>query len=69
MALLGWLGLGAALYVHFKYNKEFDDASYVKMLTLLPFGLEDHKVEMGNFHIAKGLEEVKAGNYRDALRL
>jgi Tfp pilus assembly protein PilF len=39
------------------------------MLTLLPFGIEAHRVEMGNYHVERGLEEIKEGNYRDALRL
>jgi Tfp pilus assembly protein PilF len=39
------------------------------MLTLLPFGLDEHRVEMGNYQINKGLAEIKEGNYRDALRL
>jgi Tfp pilus assembly protein PilF len=69
LAILSWLGLGAALYVHFKYNKEFDEVSYVDMLTLLPFGVDEHRKEMGDYHIRKGLEEIEAGNYRDALRL
>lgn len=69
LAILGWFSLGAALYFHFKYRKEYDDVSYVKMLTLLPFGVDEHRVEMGNFQIEKGLAEVKEGNYRDALRL
>lgn len=69
LALVGWLGLGLALYGHFKYNRDFDEVSYVKMLTLLPFGLEEHRKEMGDYQVAKGLEEIRAGNYRDALRL
>ena len=69
LAVLGWFALVGALYLHFKYNREFDQASYVKMLTLLPFGLEAHRVEMGNYHIERGLAEMKEGNYRDALRL
>ena len=69
LAILGWFALAGALYLHFKYNREFDQASYVKMLTLLPFGLEAHRVEMGNYHIERGLAEMKEGNYRDALRL
>ena len=69
LAVLGWFSLAGALYFHFKYNKEFDQVSYTKMLTLLPFGLETHRVEMGNYHIERGLSEVKEGNYRDALRL
>ena len=69
LAVFGWFALAGALYLHFKYNREFDQASYVKMLTLLPFGLDAHREEMGNFHIERGLAEMKEGNYRDALRL
>lgn len=69
LALAGWFALAGALYFHFKYNKEFDEVSYTKMLTLLPFGLEAHRKEMGNFHIERGLEQMRAGNFRDALRL
>lgn len=69
LAVIGWFSLGGALYFYFKYNKEFDDVSYVKMLTVLPFGLEEHRQEMGDYHIEKALEEIKAGNYRDGFRL
>lgn len=69
LAITGWFGLAGALYLHFKHNKEFDDVSYTKMLTLLPFGLDEHRKEMGNFHIDKGLAAMREGNYRDALRL
>lgn len=69
LLLLGWFCMAGVLYFHFKYNKEFDEVSYTKMLTLLPFGLNEHRVEMGNYHIKRGLSEVKEGNYRDALRL
>lgn len=69
LALAGWFALAGALYFHFKYNKEFDEVAYTKMLTLLPFGLEAHRKEMGNFHIERGLEQMRAGNFRDALRL
>jgi Tfp pilus assembly protein PilF len=69
LAVSGWFALAGALYLHFKYNKEFDQASYAKMLTLLPFGLEAHRIEMGDYHIERGLAEMKEGNYRDGLRL
>jgi predicted Zn-dependent protease len=69
LAVVGWFSLGGALYFYFKYNKEFDDVSYVNMLTLLPFGLEEHRKEMGDYHIEKGLDEIKEGNYRDGFRL
>ena len=69
LALAGWFALAGALYFHFKYNKEFEEVSYTKMLTLLPFGLDEHRKEMGNYHIDRGLEQMREGNYRDALRL
>lgn len=73
LILFAWLGLSTALFLHFKYNKEYSEASFSNMLVLLPSvpfgGLDAHRVKMGNFHIARGLEEMKAGNYRDALRL
>lgn len=69
LALVGWLSLGGALYFYFKYNKEFEDVSYVKMLTLLPFGMEEHEKEMGDYHVEKGLKRMRAGNYRDGFRL
>ena len=68
-ALLGWLSLGGALYAYFKYNKGFENASYMKMLTVLPFGLDEHRVEMGDYQIEKGLDEIRAGNYGDGFRL
>ena len=69
LAVIGWFSLAGALYFYFKYNKEFDDVSYVKMLTVLPFGMEAHRKEMGDFHIEKGLSEMREGNYRDGFRL
>lgn len=69
LAAIGWLSLGGTLYVYFKYNKEFDDVSYVKMLTLLPLGMDAHRKEMGDFHIEKGLREIREGNYQDGFRL
>lgn len=69
LAVIGWFSLGGALYFYFKYNKEFEDVSYVKMLTVLPFGLEEHRKEMGDYHIEQGLEEMRAGNYRNGFRL
>jgi Tfp pilus assembly protein PilF len=69
LAILGWFAVAGALYFHFKYNKEFDQASYAKMLTLLPFGLDAHREEIGNYHIERGLSEFKEGNQGGAFRL
>ena len=69
VGILGWFSMAGAFYFHFKYNKEFSEVSFYKMLTLLPFGLADHRVEMGNYHIEKGLAQLEEENYRDAIRL
>ena len=69
LIVLSWFSMAAALFFHFKFNREYDEVSYAKMLTLLPFGVADHRVEMGNFQIDKGLAEIKDGNYREALKL
>ena len=69
VSILGWFALASTFYLHFKYNKEFSEVSFYKMLTLLPFGLANHRVEMGDYHIKKGLQELEEENYRDAIRL
>ncbi|MFU8847392.1 MAG: tetratricopeptide repeat protein [Opitutales bacterium] len=68
-AVAGWFSLGGALYFYFKYTKEFEDVSYTKMLTLFPFGLDEHRREMGDYHIDKGLDQIAEGKYRDGFRL
>ncbi len=66
--IAGWLLTASTLFFFFKYKKEFEEVSFSGMLTL-PFRMDAHREEMGNYHIKKGLTEIKAGNYRDALRL
>tara|TARA_A100001015_G_scaffold72098_2_gene79967 strand:- start:10774 stop:12444 length:1671 start_codon:yes stop_codon:yes gene_type:complete len=68
MFVLGWLSVAAALYAHFKYRADFDTVSYADML-VLPFTLDAHRSKMGNYHVEEGLKEIKAGNFRDGLRL
>ncbi len=68
LLIAGWLSTSTALYFYFKYKKDFETVSFVGMITL-PFRLDEHRKEMGDYHIQKGLEEMKSGNYRDALRL
>lgn len=69
LIVLGWLSLGALLYFHFKYRRGYDEVSYVKMLTLLPFGVDEHRVEVGDFYIRKGLKEMQRKNFVDAIKL
>lgn len=63
-----WVAGAGALYGYFKYQKDFDEVSFKGMLQL-PFRMDEHRKEMGDYHIRKGLAEIKEGNYRDALRL
>ncbi|MGJ8650432.1 MAG: tetratricopeptide repeat protein [Opitutaceae bacterium] len=63
-----WLLTAGTLYFYFKYKKEFDEVSFTKIIAL-PFRMDAHRQEMGDYHIKKGLEEVKQSNFRDALRL
>ncbi|CAA6691556.1 MULTISPECIES: lipopolysaccharide assembly protein LapB [unclassified Lentimonas] len=68
LSIAGWIAVAGALYGYFKYKKSFDEVTFSGMMTL-PFRMEEHRKEMGDYHIKKGLEEIKEGNYRDALRL
>jgi hypothetical protein len=63
-----WISAAATLYSYFKHKKDFEAVRFTGMLTL-PFRMDDHRKEMGDYHIDKGLEEIKNGNYSDALRL
>ena len=63
-----WICAAATLYSYFKHKKDFEAVRFAGMLTL-PFRMDDHRIEMGDYHIGKGLAEIKHGNYRDALRL
>ena len=60
LALLGWFAL-AGRFIFTSNTIKNSIKSYTKMLTLLPFGLETHRVEMGNYHIERGLSEIKEG--------
>jgi len=64
----GWLGTAGALYFYFKYRKDFETVSYVKMIQL-PFRLDEHRKEMGRHHVERGLEAAEEGEFREALRL
>ncbi|MFT4901330.1 MAG: hypothetical protein ACI81V_000600 [Lentimonas sp.] len=65
---LAWLSLAAILFYHFKYQKDFDDVSYAGMVTL-PFRLDAHREEMGNYHIKSGIAAIEEQDYRNGFRL
>ena len=66
--IASWISVAAALFGYFKYKKEFDEVTFTGMIAL-PFRMQEHRQEMGDYHIKTGLAEIKEGNYRDALRL
>lgn len=66
--IASWIAVAGALYGYFKYKKDFDEVTFTGMIGL-PFRMDEHRREMGDYHIKKGLEAMKAGDYRDALRL
>ena len=68
LSIAGWIAAAGALYGYFKYKKDFDEVTFTGMMGL-PFRMDEHRKELGDYHIKKGLEEIKEGNYRDALRL
>lgn len=63
---IGWLSSGLFLYLFFKYKRNYDEASYVKML-ILPLRYEEHRKEMGDYHIEKAKELLEEGEYSSAL--
>ena len=73
LLLITWIGLSSLLFLHFKYNTEYSEASFSEVLKLLPSipfgGLDEHRTKIGNFHIEKALKELEEGNFRDAFRL
>ena len=66
--IASWISVAAALFGYFKYKKEFDEVTFTGMIAL-PFRMQEHRKEMGDYHIKTGLAEIKEGNYREALRL
>jgi len=68
LAVAGWLLTATLLFFFFKHRRDFDEVTFSGMLTL-PFRLDAHRTEMGDYHVEKGLKELKEGNYRDAHRL
>lgn len=64
--ITAWVSTAGALYYWFKYKKDFEAVSFKGMITL-PFRLDEHRIEMGNHHVEKGLAQFKEGEYRDAL--
>ena len=64
----GWFAAAGGVYYFFKYRHGYDEVSYTKML-ILPFRMDEHRVEMGDYHVEKGLEALRNQDVRSALHL
>ncbi len=63
-----WLSLATLFFAYFKYVKDFDTVKFSNMI-LLPIKYGEHRIEMGDRHIDRGLKAIKESNYPDAIRL
>lgn len=63
MGFLAWMSAATALYFFFKERRDFEDVSWFKML-VLPLRLDDHRREMGEFFIERGMREIEQGEFR-----
>ena len=50
--IVGWISVAGALYGYFKYKKDFEEVTFTGMIGL-PFRMDEHRVEMGDYHIKK----------------
>ena len=63
-----WCSVAGGLYLWFKHNKDFDSVRFSGMLAL-PFRIQEHRKEMGDYHVKKGLRLLGEKKYSDSLRL
>lgn len=68
LLLAVWLMGAGGLYLLFKFRHEYDDVRFSKML-ILPLRLDEHREEMGDFHIQRGLELLNEGQGQRGFRL
>lgn len=63
-----WISMATLLFAYFKYLKDFDRVKFSNMM-LLPIKYSEHKIEMGDRHIERGLKAIDSKNYNDGIRL
>ena len=63
-----WISMATLLFAYFKYVKDFDKVKFSNMM-LLPIKYSEHKIEMGDRHIERGLQAVDNNNFNDGIRL
>ena len=67
-ALLGWVLLFSAAYLHLKYRRGYDDVSYARTL-MLPFNHGAFEKDRGAFYLTKAFQDLKEGDILGALNL
>ena len=68
LLVISWLLIAGTLFAIFKYYKEYDAVKYTDML-IFPLIIKEHRIEMGNYHIEKGLEKIKNEKYPEGIHL
>ena len=80
MLVAGWIVTAGGLYIYFRTGFRFsshvekgtdlswEEVSYWKMLTL-PFRMDEHRQELGDFYLQKAEEAIKEKEMRPALDL
>lgn len=61
LMVLGYASLATVAYFHFKYRRGYEEASYLKMFTL-PFRMDEHRREMGDYQIATARKLLEQGD-------
>ena len=65
LTVVGWVSVAGALTLYFREVRDYREASFGKMM-LLPFRMEDHRREMGEFFVQEGIASAEEGDYRAA---
>ena len=63
LAVVGWLAGATALYFYFKDYRDYEEVSFGRML-VLPFRMDEHRREMGEFFIRRGIREMESEDFR-----
>ena len=65
VVLAGWMSVAGALYFWFKIKHEYEDVTYAKMVAL-PFRIDAHRRELGDYHIQTAKAFIQQKKYREA---
>lgn len=68
LLVIGWFATAAGLYFFIKHRHGYEEVSYANML-ILPFRMDQHREEMGNYHVEKGIEALQKGDFRSSIHL